>query len=48
MTRGQLIISKREYLLRLAEWLHLHAYENMSTKQLAGLIYWRITRSSYV
>lgn len=46
MKRGTLIRSKREYLERLANWLKLDWCPEWSSRHLANLIYWRITRNN--
>lgn len=44
MRRRTLLKAKPEYVLRLAKWLHLHI-DGMSSRQIAKLVYWRITRT---
>lgn len=44
LKRGTLQKSKPENLIRLAKWLRLNI-TGMGHNQIAGLVYWRITRS---
>jgi len=43
ITKSDLKKSKPENLIRLANWLKLHI-EGMSHRQIAKLVWWRITR----
>lgn len=40
--------SKHENLVRLAKYLKLHCLDNMSHRQLARLIRWRLTREDMI
>lgn len=40
--------SKHENLVRLAKYLKLHCLDNMSHRQLAKLIRWRLTREGMI
>ena len=44
ISRKRLKECNHAYLLRLANYLRLHNIFPMSKRQLASLIYWRITR----
>lgn len=44
--RGDLHKSKQEEVKRLAKYLGLHINDQMSHRNIANLVYWRITRKS--
>ena len=46
MKRGTLLKAKPENVIRLAKYLKLHI-NGMSHRQIASLVYWRITRTGY-
>lgn len=46
MRRSTLLKAKPENVVRLAHYLKLHI-DGMSIRQIAKLVYWRITRTGY-